>query len=154
MVFAVTFGLLWLALLASRGTPLGDLMRSVMVELPAAALERLRRVDLVVAAVVVLLLVLHLSAGDADPVRFLALFAPDLAAWLAGIELASLLEAAAAIITTLSMVRRSNLTRGRIAGATKRRRMFRAGNARSVWDRRPKGPANNDEGRGLLTRAA
>lgn len=154
MVAAVTFSLLWAALLVSRGTPLGDLMRCVMVELPAAALGRLRRVDLVVAAVVVLLVALHLSAGEADPVRFVALFAPDLAAWMASVELASLIEAAAALVTTLSMVRPSSPKRDRIADAMRRARILRTGNVRSVRHRRPKGPANDDEGRGVLTSVA
>lgn len=98
MSAVVVFLLSWAAFVASVGTPIGCSLQRAMVELPAAAIGSLRRVDVAAVIVVVGMIILHLNAGDADPARLLGLFAPKLALWLAGLEFGALLESAAALM--------------------------------------------------------
>lgn len=143
MTAVIVFLLSWAALAASRGTPIGRLLQRVMVEIPAAAIGGLRRVDVAAVIVVLGLVILHLNAGEADPARLLGLFAPDIAIWLAGLEFGSLLGAASALVA-LAGARRLGLPASATILDRGRRFESRAGRARCSR-RIIRAPAANDD---------
>ena len=143
MSAVVVFLMSWAALVGGRGTPSGRFLQNMMVELPAAAVGSLRRVDVTAVIVVVGLIILHLNAGDADPARLLGLFAPDLALWLAGLEFGSLLEAAAALVASAGAGRLGLPHLATMLGRG-RRLESRAGRARCSR-RVTRAPAANDD---------
>jgi hypothetical protein len=94
---AIMFLLCWAALVLAGNTPFGRLLHRVMVDVPVRAASLVSRGHVAIAFVVLLLVALHFSAGDADPVRLLGLFAPDLAMWLIGFEISTAIEVAAGV---------------------------------------------------------
>lgn len=145
MSAVVVFLMSWVALVASRGTPIGRSLHRVMVDLPAA-IGRLRRLDVAAVIVVVGMIILHLNAGDADPARLLGIFAPDLALWLAGLEFGSLLEAAAALV---SLAGAGRLVLPRLATMLGRGRRVESKAGRARCSRRiTRAPAANDDENG------
>lgn len=155
MAAALVFGLLWIALLIGRGTASGDALHRVMVGWPALLANRITRVQLVLAVVVLALVVLHAIAGDDDPIRLLGLVAPEIAIWFASVEIGALLEAAAALVASVSMIRRIGIVRvlhrlrAGIAGQAIRR-IKRPRSAR----RKPAPPANDDDHHADIASAA
>jgi len=97
MTAAIIFLMSWIALLVAGNTPFGRLLHRVMVDIPAGAANRISRANVTITCVILVLAVLHLSAGEADPVRLLGLFAPDLAIWLIGFEISAVVEVAASV---------------------------------------------------------
>ncbi|MEG8052676.1 hypothetical protein QP185_04465 [Sphingomonas aerolata] len=77
-----------------------------MVEMPAAALNRLEPGHIALAIVVTVLVVVHLNAGDSDPIRMVALFAPEVTIWLASLELGAIVEAIVALAAAAAALRR------------------------------------------------
>lgn len=94
MTAAFVFLMAWIALLIAGDTPFGRLLHHVMVDIPARVASR---ANVAIAFVILVLVVLHLSAGEADPVRLLGLFAPDLAIWLISFEISAVVEVAASV---------------------------------------------------------
>ena len=97
MTAAIIFLMVWAALAISGNTPFGRMLHPIMVDIPARIASRISRANVVITLVVLVLVVLHLSAGEADPVRLLGLFAPDLAVWLIGLEISAVIEVAVSI---------------------------------------------------------
>jgi hypothetical protein len=138
------------ALIVAGSTPVGRLLRRMMVEMPAAAVNSLRRVDVAIAIVIVLLVVLHFSAGDADPVRMAGLFAPELAIWLTSFEISAIVEIAASLASALALRRRVSIRSILVTLRLARRPRNRVSRARSVRRQNRAAPANDDEdGAGL-----
>lgn len=92
MTAAMIFLMFWAALAIAGDTPFGRLLRRFMVDFPARIATR---ANVTIALVILALIILHLSAGEADPVRLLGLFAPDLAIWLVGFEISAIVDLAA-----------------------------------------------------------
>lgn len=97
MTAAIIVLMCWMALLVAGNTPFGRLLHRVMVDIPARAASRISRANVTITCVILVLVVLHFSAGEADPVRLLGLFAPDLAIWLIGFEISAVVEVAASV---------------------------------------------------------
>ncbi|MEO5492866.1 MAG: hypothetical protein ABIR08_02435 [Sphingomonas sp.] len=116
-----------------------------MVDKPNTVASRLRRIDIVVAIVILLLVVLHFSAGDADPVRMVGLFAPDLAIWLTGFKISALLEAAASFAAALAVLRRVKIHSAIVTFHFVKDRESKANRARRIRLRNRASPANDDE---------
>ncbi|MES2056717.1 MAG: hypothetical protein V4564_12330, partial [Pseudomonadota bacterium] len=131
--------------------PIGRFLHRVTVEMPAAAASRLSRANVAIGIVVLLLAVLHASAGDADPVRFVSLFAPDLAIWLTSFEISAVIEAAVGLATAwAAMRRRVNISSVLATLHVAKHPRSKPGRARSSRRRNRASPANDDEdGAGL-----
>jgi hypothetical protein len=99
----------WITLAAAGNTPIGRILYRAMVEIPALAANGLTRGNVAIAIVVLMLAVLHLSAGDADPVRMVGLLAPDLAIWLTSLEIGAIIEAVAGFVAAWATLRRVNV---------------------------------------------
>jgi hypothetical protein len=97
MTAAIMFLMVWAALAIAGNTPFGRMLHHIIVDIPARIASRISRANVAITFVIVVLVVLHLSAGEADPVRLLGLFAPDLAVWLIGLEISAFIEVAASI---------------------------------------------------------
>lgn len=108
MTVAIVFLMSWITLVIARNTPIGCILHRAMVEIPATAANRLTRGNLAIAIALLVLTILHLSAGDSDPVRMLGLFAPDLAIWLTSLEFSAIIEAAVGVAAVLTALRRTS----------------------------------------------
>lgn len=102
MTAAIVLLLCWAALLVAGDIPVGRVLRRVMVDIPATAANRLKPAHVALAIVVTVLVVLHVNAGYGDPIRMVALFAPDVALWLSGIELGALIEASIGVFAAVA----------------------------------------------------
>ena len=109
MTAAVVLLICWAALMAAGDTPIGRLLNRVLVEMPAKALSRLEPGHIALAIVVTMLIILHLSAGDGDPIRMVSLFAPELTLWLTSIEISAIFEASIGLVATLAALRRMSI---------------------------------------------
>jgi ABC-type Fe3+-siderophore transport system permease subunit len=106
MTAAMMLLMFWAALMAAEDTPLGRFLRRVMVEVPAKIASRVEPGHIALAIVVTMLVILHLNAGDNDPIRMASLFAPEITVWLAGIEISALIEASIGLLAVLAALRR------------------------------------------------
>jgi hypothetical protein len=143
MTATIVLLLCWAALLIAGDTSTGRFMRCVMVVKPAAAANRLEPGHVALAIVITLLVVLHASAGDGDPIRMVALFAPDMALWLASIELGTLVEASIGLVAALAALRTA--VRSAFALRLPRHPKNKVNRARSGPRRHRSLPANDDE---------
>lgn len=143
----IVFLMSWTALMVAGGTPIGRSLYRVMVEVPAAAASRLTRGHVAMAIVILILVVLHVSAGDDDPVRMVSLFAPDLAMWLTGFEISVVIEAAASFAAAWAALRRVNVSSvlATLALRFAKHPKSRADRARRSRRRHRASPANDDE---------
>lgn len=155
MAAALMFGLLWIALLIGRDAATGGARHRVMVGWPALLTSRITRVQLVLGVVVLALVVLHAAAGNDDPVRLVGLFAPEIAIWFASVEIGALLEAAAALTTTLSMIRHVGVAGfvHRLRSGIAARSIRHSKRARSAR-RKPAPHANDEDRHAAVARAA
>lgn len=156
MTIVIVFLALWAALAIGKGTPVGRSLRGTMVDVPVAVLGRLSRINVAVAIVILMLIVLHFSAGDADPVRLVSLFAPDLAFWLASFEVSSLIEAAAGLTALCATLRRVNIRDLLLATPFRLAERVERTTSRVRCSRRRDriSPANDDEDGGALALAS
>lgn len=97
MTAAFVFLMSWIALSIAGDTPFGRLLHRMMVDIPIRVASRVSRAHVAIGFVILVLVLLHLSAGQADPVRLLGLFAPDLAMWLISFEISAVIEVAASV---------------------------------------------------------
>ena len=105
-IVAIVFLLCWATLIRDARTPITRFLHRLMVEMPAAALNRLEPAHIALAIVVTVLVVVHLNAGDSDPIRMVALFAPEVTIWLASLELGAIVEAVVALAAAAAALRR------------------------------------------------
>lgn len=147
MTAAIVFLMCWAALIGAANTPVGRLLNRMMVEIPATALNRLEPGHIALAIVVTMLVVVHLTAGDNDPSRMVALVAPDIAIWLASIEISSIVEALVALAAAAAALRRVGIaaTLAAISVRLPQHPKNKAGRARSGPRIHRKLPANDDE---------
>ena len=105
MTLAILFSCLWALLIIGRGTPFGDRLNRLMVELPAERLARLRVGQVSFGLVLLGIAGALVWAGGEDAVRVLGMAMPDAAAWLATVELSVWLDALAVATAALSTMR-------------------------------------------------
>lgn len=155
MTAAIIFGLIWAAMIVARGTSIGEAMRRAMVVRPALIADRVRRVDMALGVIVVGLILLHAMAGADDPLRLLGLFAPEVAIWLATVELSIVIETAAALAAAITALCRSGSARTLLnLPAAVARVVASAGRSRSPRRRKDSPPANDDDHPAVVALAA
>jgi len=155
MIVAIAFLMSWITMAAARNTSIGRILHRAMVEMPAATANHLTRGNVAIAIVLLVLAILHLSAGDADPVRMVGLFAPELAIWLTSLEISAIIEAVVGVAAVWTALRQNtgqySLT-SYIARFAKRPE-GRAGRARRRQRDSGASPAN-DDGEGAFALAS
>lgn len=153
---AIVFLLCWAKLISAPRSPVARVLHRLMVEMPAAALNRLEPGHIALAIVVVLLVVVHLNAGDNDPIRMAALFAPDVTLWLASIEISAIVEAGVAVAAAAAALRRAGIaaTLARISVSLPRHPKNNVRRARNEPRLNRKIPANDDEDGAKFARAS
>lgn len=146
MTAAIIFLMMWAALAIAGDTPFGRLLHRVMVDMPARLASRLSRAHVAITFVILVLVVLHVSAGEGDPVRLLGLFAPDLAMWLISFEISAVIELAAgfAALATWCWISAKSAVAALVARLWKRPES-RPKQARRRQRRDRVSPANDDE---------
>jgi len=105
-IVAIVFLLCWATLIRDARTPITRFLYRLLVDMPAAALNRLEPGHIALAIVVTVLVVAHLNAGDSDPIRMVALFVPEVTVWLASLELGAIVEAVVALAAAAAALRR------------------------------------------------
>jgi len=105
-IAAIVFLLCWATLIRDARTPITRFLHRLMVDMPAAAFNRLEPGHIALAIVVTVLVVVHLNAGDSDPIRMVALFVPEVTVWLASLELGAIVEAVVALAAAAAALRR------------------------------------------------
>lgn len=144
----LTIGLLlgWAALLLAGTTRTGRSMRGLLIERPAAWLNRFSRGQAIFAAILMLFAgVIFWLAGEAG-LRFASLYAPELIGLLASVEFTAAIDAVAVAIATAASVRLRGVkawVRMHLPGQRSRTR-------RTPRTRRPSPPANDSDGPALL----
>lgn len=143
----LTFVLLavWLIAAGAPETAIGGALRRATVEWPARKLGAIRRGHVIAGAALMVLVGLVAWFGEGDGIRMLAMGVPDLAASLAMMDVASLAEAALAMVLTIGS---GGLRGWRIGRPRPSRPTPRARRVRGI--RRP--AANDDEDGGALRR--
>ena len=138
--------ILWMALFAARGTPVGRAMRRVMVEAPARRLSRITRGNVLLAIVALSLIVGAIWLLDNDGRMIVSMGLPDFLSFAAAIDLSALLDLAAVAVIAATTIR------FRAVGSWLRHRLAppRRPRARSLRIRRQRPPANDDERRPAL----
>ncbi len=135
-----TLLMLWLALLAAKGTPAGRLLNRLMVEKRAAWLSRVRRGSVIAFGLLGTALIVAGMMGHDAPV-IAALSMPELTAVLASAEMTIWIDAAIAVGGAASLLHAKGAgqwLRARIGVARQRA-------ARTRRPRRPAEPSNDDD---------
>lgn len=151
----LTIGLLlgWAALLLAGTTHTGRSMRTLLIERPAAWLNRFRRGQAIFAAVLMLFAGLIFWIMGEAGLRFVSLYAPELIGLLASVEFTAAIDAVAVAIATAASVR----LRGAVAWVKMHLPGRRPRAHRPQRARRSSPPANDTDGPApalLLARAA
>ncbi|MBW6528503.1 hypothetical protein KZ813_16795 [Sphingomonas sp. RHCKR7] len=147
MTAPIIFVMCWVTLICASRTPLGRLLNRVAVEIPAKALNRLGSGHVALVVVVTTLVVVHLHTEGSDPIRMVALVAPDIVVWLASVEISAVFEGLAAATAAAAALSRA----GRLSfliGLRSRCSRFLKSKANGGKKRRPrkrKPPANDYE---------
>lgn len=147
MKAAIVLLMCWAVLVVAGSTPIGCFLKRLLVELPADALNRIEPGHIALAIVVTMLIVVHLNAGEGDPTRMIALIAPDIALWLATIEISAIVETLIAFAAAAAMLRRTGLAAVIAPVSSRWPRNFKiAMNSAQSGARCNRGlPANDDE---------
>jgi len=132
---------LWCMLVLAEGTPVGRLMRRMLVEWPAAQLARIRRGAVITWALLGVIGLLCFWFLEEDGLRLFTMAMPEIAGWISMFEISALVDAIA-----VSMVAASSLRLGAVrgwiaAGLRTGRRTKRARRVRPA----ERGAANDDE---------
>ena len=143
----------WAALLLAGTTPAGQSMRTMLIERPAAWLNRFSRGQAIFAASLMLVAALIFWIMGEAGLRVASMFAPELIGLLASIEFTAAIDAIAVAIATAASVRLRDVCPGRCIfthATTPRSRRARR-------TKRPSPPANDTDRPApalLLARAA
>lgn len=147
MTAAIVVLMCWATMIVAGTTPIGRLLKRLLVEYPATALNRLEPGHIALAIVVTMLIVIHLNAGEADPTRMIALIAPDIALWLASIEIGVIVETVIAVAAAVGMLRRAGIAAilTAMSNRWRRDRKVASNSARKSARCNRRAPANDDE---------
>ncbi|WP_420606600.1 hypothetical protein [Novosphingopyxis sp.] len=146
-MIAAAFLALCAAMAIAGDSPVGRALHRWLVERPAAVFDRIGFDHLVVAAMAVGLLLLAIWCGEGDGLRMLGFAAPDLAAWLTTVEIATYLDALAATALAVSTMRLKRVHRLSMAVLTSSfsHPALNAARPRCRRHRTNIAPANDDE---------
>jgi len=140
---------LWCTLLLAQGTPVGRLMRRVLVEWPAARLARIRRGAVIVWALLGVIGLLFFWFLEEDGLRLFTMALPEIAGWLSMIEAGALVEALAVAAAAASTLRLGAVRAWVAARLPLGRRATRARRVRPV----AREASNDDEDRAAFALA-
>jgi len=98
MSVAPTVLLLWAFMSVSRDTPTGQFLRRWMVDLPAKALNRLRRWHLMLGVGLIGLGCLLIWYGGNDGLRVASMTLPDMFSWFTTIEVSTYFDVLTALV--------------------------------------------------------
>ncbi|RMB34238.1 hypothetical protein C8J47_1959 [Sphingomonas sp. PP-F2F-G114-C0414] len=102
----------WLAMATAPQTPIGNAMRRVLIDKPAARLARFTRGDAAVMVLLMLTAAMVTLVGEGDGIRLLTLAAPDVAIWITTFEISAYVDILMALAAAASSLRvRSLMTR-------------------------------------------
>lgn len=141
---------LWLTLLLAEGTPVGRLMRRVLVEWPAARLARIRRGAVITWTLLGLIGLLCFWFLEADGLRLFTMAMPEIAGWISMFEISALVDALAVTVAAASTLR-LGAVRGWMAGRLQLGR--RASRTRRVRPVEREASNGDDEGADLALAA-
>ena len=136
---------LWMAMIAARGTPVGDALRRMLVEAPARRLSRISRGHLLFMLLTLSIIVGLVWLLENDGRMLVTMGLPEFLSFAAAIDLSALLDLAAVAVVAATAIRFRAVTswlRHQIAPRRSRARRPR------VQRQRP--PANDDEDRRAL----
>lgn len=94
--------LVWLALVAAGRTPVGRMMRIILVERPAVWLSRLTRGQVLLMGASLLLAVLLFWILEEEGLRMVGMYAPELMGMLASVELTSAIDVLAVAVASMA----------------------------------------------------
>lgn len=142
-MFALTFLALWLTLRLCPDTPVGEMLRRTLVELPAAWLARLTRGQLLIGITAFAATAFIMWLIGSEAARLMSVAVPDTFVWLTTFEVTSYADALAAIAITASSVRWRELMKRLQRRPQRRREVARAVRSRRA-PRRLADKADND----------
>jgi hypothetical protein len=96
---------LWYMLLLAEGTPVGRLMRRVLVEWPAARLARIQRGAVIIWALLGVIGLLCFWFLEEDGLRLFTMAMPEIAGWLSMFELGAVVDALVVTVAAASTLR-------------------------------------------------
>src|SRR6218665_2480494 len=96
---------LWCTLLLAGDTPVGRLMRRVLVEWPAARLSRIKRGAVVTWMILGAIGLLAFWFLEEDGLRLFSMAMPEIAGWISMFEIGSLVEALTVAVMAASKLR-------------------------------------------------
>lgn len=132
---------LWCMLVLAEGTPMGRLMRRMLVEWPAAQLARIRRGAVISWALLGAIGLLCFWFLEEDGLRLFTMAMPEIAGWISMFEVSALVDALIVTAAAASSLR-LGVVRGWLAARLPlRRRATRARRVRPV----ERSAANDDE---------
>jgi hypothetical protein len=140
---------LWCMLVLAKGTPVGRLMRRMLVEWPAAQLARIRRGAVITWALLGVIGLLCFWFLEEDGLRLFTMAMPEIAGWISMFEIGALVDAIAVSMVAVSSLR-LGAARGWIAARLRTgRRTTRARRVRPA----ERSAANDDEDGALVLAA-
>ncbi len=148
------FAMVWLTLRLARGTPIGRLLSRIMVDLPAAALDRITRTQAFWLVAIALLTIVAVCFQEADTLRLVGLAIPDAAAWLTTLEIGTSVEMLAVVVAAWTTMRPKNRRIGATAAWLTRRRQRGTARSPRIRGRGRSAAANDDEPEPAIARAS
>ncbi len=97
--------LIWGALALAGDTPVGRMLRRVLIDAPATRLSRITQGHVTLAIVLFGGTGLLVAVLGHEAAHFLAMGLPELASWITMFEVTAYLDAAIAVVTAVSMTR-------------------------------------------------
>ncbi|MEG3083051.1 hypothetical protein U1707_05315 [Sphingomonas sp. PB2P12] len=95
----------WLVLVAAPETAIGKTIRRVLIDRPAARLARFSRGDAAVMFLLMMAAAMVTLVGEGDGIRLVALAAPDVAIWIATLEVSAYLDVLVTLAAAVSGLR-------------------------------------------------
>lgn len=141
---------LWCMLVLAEGTPIGRMLRRLLVEWPAAQLARIERGTVITWALLGVIGLLCFWFLEDDGLRLFGWAMPEIAGWISMFEISALIDALAVTIAAASSLRLGAVRGWLAARLPIGRRATRARRGRPV----ARDAANDDEDRAGLALAA
>jgi hypothetical protein len=102
----------WLLMATAPQTPIGEGLRRLLIDKPAAPLARFTRGDAAVMVLLMLTAAMVTLVGEGDGIRLLTLAAPDVAIWITTFEVSAYVDILMALAAAASSLRvRTFMTR-------------------------------------------
>ncbi len=140
---------LWCMLLLAEGTPVGRMLRRVLVEWPAARLARIERGAVLTWALLGVIGLLCFWFLEEDGLRLFGWAMPEIAGWVSMFEIGALVDALAVTAMAASTLRLNAVRSWIVARLTMGRRTARARRVRPVERK----ASNDDEDERLVLAA-